>query len=254
MHSIANQTNCYKVDLAPDDLKTKQSGFNIIELVIVITAVLFLVFVGSILVNGGSNVQERIAIKCHARGIWSAVVSANADADIAGTNTVWPYDLGFDSKRTSTEYFHQLAMIENGHATNSSQGQSVLTPMMLSGMGVPASSSIEKATSRNNLWQVVCVGKNTVRDSAFLITRNANVGNKANAKSCVIRNHDCPCSLPEWVFWINAGGATYAFHSKHRAIFHRWEDSFESDPPHSYILTGEYFFPNTNETYDVMQP
>ena len=171
------------------------------------------------------------------RGVWVAIVSANAERGGFGKSLFWPQDLGFDRTRTSTDYFRRLMADEHGLPTADISNQLVtdLTPLALGGAGIPVVKSAAEFTDQNNVWTVVCVGSNAPSDTAFLVSRNVYFGSTVNATS-TIHSVRSPMHWPvrNRVVWVTCGGAAF-------------ECSLID-------LTAAKLFPSTNTTYDVMYP
>ena len=123
----------------------------------------------------------------------------------------------------------------NGVLTENMQDRLVsdLSPALFSGADIPPAPSTAQFTKTNNAWSAVCVGDETPAETPFLITRNVDVGSRANAASTPKLTRILPFKQ-ERAVWVTRGGGAFDARPK-------W-------------LTGERLFPATNATYDVMYP
>lgn len=171
------------------------------------------------------------------RGVWIAILEANAERQGLGIPSVWPQDLGFDRTRTSTDYFRRLMADEHGGRTKDCTKQLVtdLRPSLLGGAGVPVVETATEFTDRNNVWSVVCVGSNAPSDTAFLVSRNVFFGPTVNATSMIhFGGSSMRWPVRNRVFWVTCGGGVFVCPLTD--------------------LTAARLFPDTNGTYDVMYP
>jgi len=153
-------------------VKTRnKAAFTRNELIAVVAVVALLALVLYPAVHASIEQAISTSMKSRGRGIWTSVLSANAerrllgpgvsmDTSYADTNDVWPRALGFDASKTSTEYFRMLMSTDSACMTNGLHGPICedLKPSALGGAGVPCANSVSEFTSRNNAWNVVCEG------------------------------------------------------------------------------------------------
>lgn len=172
----------------------------------------------------------------YGRGVHCAIIIANSEQDAKGNGTLWPKDLGFDRSRSSTEYFRQLMSDETGRPATDPATRVVsdLTPQMLGSHGVRKAESVLTFHPENNAWIVICIGSNSPSDTAFLVSRNADLGKTANSSSRISKVKSPITSPRNRIVWITKGGG-----------------AFQASPEY---VTGAKLFPATNETYDVMYP
>lgn len=175
-------------------------------------------------------------LKSNGRGIWTAIISANAERDPKIFKPFWPKDQGFNQTRSSTEYFRMLMTTGAGQtATNSAYELfSDLPPGALAGHGVPRAKTIATFSSNNNAWIVICVSNETPAETAFLISRNVDLGKQVSCTSKVTFVRSPIIQPRNCVSWITIDGGCF--------------DARPED------VTAARLFPDTNETYDVMYP
>jgi len=175
-------------------------------------------------------------LKSNGRGIWTAIISANAERDPKIFKPFWPKDQGFNHTRSSTEYFRMLmATGAEQAATNPAYGIfSDLLPGTLAGHGVPRARTIATFSGNNNAWIVICVSNETSADTTFLISRNVDLGKQVSCTSKVTFVRSPIIQPRNRVSWITCGG-----------------DCFDARPED---VTAARLFPDTNATYDVMYP
>lgn len=177
-----------------------------------------------------------LMLKSTGRGIWCAIITANAERDPQKFKPFWPKDQGFNQTRSSTEYFRMLmATGAEQAATNSAYYIfSDLPPGALAGHGVPRAKTIVTFSSNNNAWIVICVSNKTPADTAFLISHNVDLGRQVSCTSKVTFVRSPIIQPRNRVSWITCGG-----------------DCFDARPED---VTAARLFPDSNATYDVMYP
>ena len=215
---------------------TRRSGLTMIEAIVILVVMLVLASAFDLFFDSSSiDAAKATMMKNRGRGIWVAVVSANAEREASGTNDVWPKDLGFDKSRTSTEYFRLLMSDTNG-CTTTNQSQQVASDLrtdMLGGVGVPYAASPGSFTKANNAWAALCVGDDTPSEEPFLVTRNVDIGRVASASSAITLKEAKPFGR-ERAVWVTRGGGIFDTRTK--------------------FLTNSLHFGFSNATYDVMYP
>jgi len=223
------------------------AGFTRNELIAVVVVVTLLALVIYPAISAAIDQAASTAMKSKGRGIWTAVLSASEERRLAGEGPAWPRELGFDVSRTSTEYFRQLMSDYPTGMTNGLHGPMCedLKPYALGGAGVPCADSVAVFTSKNNAWDVVCVGTQTsaneqnIGDVPFLITRNVTVGRHVNALSSLDFNKRSPLRIRRCVY-LTYGGA----------CIDRRKEYLNAPSGLSCVLEGL----GTNATGDVMFP
>jgi competence protein ComGC len=222
------------MSLDHDRRTAHRKGLTLVE-VLAIVVVVFILVVALAPIILSPDTPKSSALKEKGRGIWVGVISANAEREPLGKTSVWPKVQGFDRSKTSTEYFRFLMSDANGCLTTNMYQQiaSDLSSHVLGGSGVPVALSPLQFTKTNNAWSVVCVGDDTPPESPFLITRNVDVGARANHTTVPKLTNILPFKK-ERAVWVTCGGAC-----------------LDARPRY---LTAERLFPATNETYDVMYP
>ncbi|MEI6210470.1 MAG: hypothetical protein WCR06_02465 [bacterium] len=228
--------------------KHRKAGFTRTELIVVcvVVALLALALHGAMGFMQSISGAKGTAMKNRARGIWTSVISANAERDPLGLPAVWPKDLGFDACRTSTEYFSLLMRDDPSVLSNGVHSQICedLRAPTLGGTGLPIAANRETFTSKNNAWQVICVSTQTPPDVMFLLSRNVDVGKHVNARTPVRLNRKSPYKSDR-CFYVTCGGA----------CMDRREKYLNRIPPANSCETGGILYDmGTNTTYDVMLP
>ena len=210
-------------------------GLTLVEVLVIVVVVFIVIAAFFPVITSAMNAPFRTSMRNRGRGIWTAIVSANAEREALGMTSVWPRVQGFDRSKTSTEYFRFLMSDTKGCMTTDVNQRIApdIRPGLLSGDGVPCALSTAQLTKTNNGWSVACVGDDTSPESPFLITRNVGVGVRANHTTVPKLTNILPFKK-ERAIWVTCGGACL----NARPIY----------------LTAERLFPGTNETFDVMYP
>lgn len=228
----------------------EQSGFTRTELIVVVIVVVILALVLYPYIRNDIEQASSTSMKGRGRGIWCAVVTANAEREPLGLPSVWPKDLGFDASRTSTEYFRMLMSDDQAGTTNGPRGPICedLKPGIFGGGGVPGADSVSSFNSANNAWNVICVSTQTPNNELnspgvpFLITRNVTMGHRVNALSTLTFNKTSPFkkSPLKRCVYVTVGGGCIDLRKEYLTL----------PSGRSAVLEGM----GTNTLYDVMFP
>ena len=231
-----------------------EKGFTRYELIAVGAVVTILVLALYPAIMRAAHVSGSVIARIKARQIWAQVIGANAEREPWGLPPVWPRDLGFDATRTSTEYFRLLMSDDPAAASNGVHRPICegLQPMWFGcrNSGIPCADSIAHFTSANNAWQVICVGAETSTEkTAFLVTRNVDMGAHVNKRTTLKLNNKSSFSTPAYEtpngVFITCGGACFDLPEKYLNCGLQGSPSYGTG-----LLNGL----DTNITYDVMQP
>lgn len=180
-------------------------------------------------------------MKSNGRGIWSSIITANAERGPFGLPSVWAKDLGFDASRTSTEYFRQLMSEDPLAKTNGGRRPICedMRPRIFGGAGVPCADTLGAFTGKNNAWQALCVSTQTPPNVAFLVTRNLEMGRQVNALSPLRFDKRAPLWIRRYVC-LTCGGGCFDLRAKYLCTSSGVSYAFEDL--------------GTNTAIDVMKP
>jgi hypothetical protein len=225
----------------------KQSGFTRTELIVVVVAVVLLALVLYPIIRAESEKASITSMKGRGRGIWCLIMNTNSQRMSMGMDSIWPRDLGYNSSRTSTEYFRMLMSDDRTGTTNEPINPICedLKPAIFGGKGVPVADSVSSFSSPNNAWNVICVSTQTpnselnATEVPFLITRNVTMGRRVNALSPLTFNEKSPLWIHRYVYVTVGGGC-----------FDRSKKTLTLPSGRSAVLEGM----GTNTLYDVMFP
>ena len=222
-----------------------REGFTRRELIVVVVSLALVALVSYPGIHASVEQAVSTSMKSNGRSIWLGVVTANEERKPFGLPAVWPKDIGFDSSRSSTEYFRMLLSDYPTGMTNEPNGPIAedLKPSRFGGAGVPHAETMSGFTSKNNAWYVICVSTQTEvligGDVPFLITRNVEIGRHVNASSSVTFTKKSPLWIRRCVY-LTCGGGCFDRRKKYLGA--------PGDP--DYVLNGM----GTNTSYDVMYP
>jgi len=153
--------------------KTKDSGFTLIEMLVVIAIIALL---AAILVPTVTNALEnanRTKVLSNGRGIYQAIFAAHLETiNFPPNPSVWPRDRA--TELNSTSYFTRL--LENRDSDGNAI-EPILTPdfALFAANGFPAVRELGDFTEENNTWLVTAQATNSSSSQLpFLITRNLN--------------------------------------------------------------------------------
>lgn len=213
--------------------KNGQQGFNVIELVVVTTAVTLLALV---LVTAMTDALKRshiTAVRARGRDIYVAITGANTEREPLGLPPVWPADPGFYTNAapgdisslnfaTSTDYFRRLFDEERVGTKAWSPYVTDFVYAKLAGAGVPACET-GKLTAENNMWTIAKNVPKEVSDSVpLLVTRNIDAASLpakvAESDATKVLRFDNEWETPFgpcYFVIVSAGGACYAANKGH---------------------------------------
>ena len=188
-----------------------RNGLSLVELVVVLAATCLLLAAVPATYDPSVEAARARTMKARGRGIWLAVVTANAEREPLDMPPVWPKEMGLSGTDSSTDYFRRLlssspdapAPVE----TPMDRVASDLTLAMLAGVGVPPAASAASLAASNNAWCVTCVGNDSPPETAFLFLRNVDAGPVLSAASRVKPAGGPELNLNGRTVWITRGGA-----------------------------------------------
>jgi type II secretory pathway pseudopilin PulG len=120
-------------------------------------------------IQGAIEQSKATAFKNKGRGVWTAVVTANAEREPLGLQAVWPSI--FPTNCSSTGYF--VFLMNQG--TSGSAICEDLKVGVFAGSGVTPAADVGSFTSINNAWCLL-VDSNTLAETAFIFTKNISFG------------------------------------------------------------------------------
>ena len=148
----------------------RKKGFTLIEMLVVIMIIAILAAALFPAITGAINQAKATAMRNKGRGIWTSVISANAEREPLGMLAVWPTNM---TSGSSTLYFQNLI----GSSANAICED--LKVAALSGSGIPAAADPSSFGQGNNAWCIM-VSSNTVAEDAFIYTRNIDFFHQAD--------------------------------------------------------------------------
>lgn len=165
---------------------TLRKGFTLVEMLVVIMIIAILAAALFPAISAAIAQAKSTAMKNKGRGIWTAVLSANAEREPLGMGNVWPGPQMVAGSpptavvpTTSTDYFKYLlgCGLGSGGQANSTLGNAICEDLKvpsLAGAGVNPASDPVSFVAVNNAW-CACpsnYGTNPVSEDAFICTRN----------------------------------------------------------------------------------
>jgi len=134
-------------------------------------------------VDSATKAARGTAMKNRARGIWIAVVTANAEREIHDLSMLWPLDLEKENNKTfdsAEAYFTYLMSDGQGDKILRDPSERIvsdLRPEMVGGPGMKFEfkPGLRVLPPGSSAWHVVCVSDDDPADMPFLISRNVKV-------------------------------------------------------------------------------
>jgi prepilin-type N-terminal cleavage/methylation domain-containing protein len=167
----------------------RKKGFTLIEMLVVIMIIAILAAALFPAISAAIAQAKSTAMKNKGRGIWTAVLSANAEREPLAMPSVWPGSSGIALLPTSTAYFQfLLGWPVSGNAVTqpSSQPTAIcedLKVATLAGAGINPSSDPMSFAAANNAW--CCAidngSTNPASEDAFIFSRNIDFGSSGAA-------------------------------------------------------------------------
>lgn len=174
----------------------KVNGFTLIEMLVVIAIIAILAAALFPAITGAIEQAKATALKNKGRGIWSAVITANAEREPLSLGTVWPGDLpGVTSTSKAADYFKWLmGGTSSGGAVAAPYGDPIcedLKPATFSGSGVTTSPDVTSMNDVTCAWYAMGgTGTNSSPEDAFVFTKNIKF-------SDFTKIQNAPTSLPQ---------------------------------------------------------
>ncbi len=148
----------------------RKKGFTLIEMLVVIMIIAILAAALFPAIAAAIAQAKSTAVKNKGRGIWTSVLSANAEREPLGMVNVWPTT----AYATSTAYF-QFLMGTAPYAPPAVCED--LKYATLVGPGMPSAASLSAFAPANNAWCIASpVSSNNISEDAFIYTRNIDFG------------------------------------------------------------------------------
>lgn len=144
--------------------KTKDSGFTLIEMLVVIAIIALLAAILVPTVTNALDNANRTKSLSNGRGIYQAIFAAHLEMiNFPPEDSIWPTSAAPTSDTTSTAYFIRLI---NDEILTEDFG-------LFSASGIPAARTVATFTEANNAWKVTDGANNSSASQLpFLITRN----------------------------------------------------------------------------------
>lgn len=155
----------------------KSKGFTLVEMLVVIAIIAILAASLFPKIKDAMNSARATSLMTKGRGIYNAVITANAAREPHGLPSVWPSDVkdGVDGFSVgSVSYFTYLMSDDETIGTIAKEGQRIaadISPDSLSANGTKA--YVSGALQDDHCaWRVCEVGDNASSSIPFLITKN----------------------------------------------------------------------------------
>jgi len=169
-------------------------------------------------------------MKNKGRGIWIAIVSANAEREAIRQGPLWPHEARLPIEQggaglhfaTATEYFKELMAGDDPDHPLASD----LCPELLSDGGYP-STNITLLTAQNIAWRVTDVSESFADGDAFLISKDIPPVARSGASTNRVTLSRSGPFKGKRVVWISRGGGTFDARAK-------------------FVSTWDRFFTSTN--------
>ena len=199
----------------------RKKGFTLVEMLAVIAIIAILAAALLPAITSAIDSAKATALKTNGRGIWAALVSANAERAPLGLSELWPTTITNATvvlPTKSTQYFQYLMSDGSSDTTPVFPASAVgalcgdITPSKLAGGGVAAANSASAFSSVNNAWNVFLVDTTFPGDAPLFLTCNVNTftpgGTTAIASNSVatFQQNQAPFGNKRAV-WVSVSGS-----------------------------------------------
>jgi len=158
----------------------KAKGFTLIEMLVVIAIIAILAAALFPAITGAIEQAKSTALKNKGRGIWSGVITANAEREPLSLGTVWPGDYPNVSSSTKAAYYFQWLMGmtpgSGGGAPSGSPGDAICEDLKVgtfSGSGIQPAADVASFTDDKCVWWAIgACSSNSAPEDAFIFTKN----------------------------------------------------------------------------------
>ena len=156
----------------------KAKGFTLIEMLVVIAIIAILAAALFPAIQGAIEQAKATALKNKGRGIWSAVITANAEREPLSLGSVWPGDYPGVTSSTKAYYYFQwlMGMPVSGGTPSGTQGDAICEDLKVgtfSGAGPATAADVANMTDANCAWFAFAgTGTNSAPEDAFVFTKN----------------------------------------------------------------------------------
>lgn len=173
----------------------RRKGFTLVEMLVVIMIIAILAAALFPAISAAIAQAKATAMKNKGRGVWTAVLSANAEREPLGMQQVWPAFITF---KTSTDYFKcLLGWTPASPPTWSGTGTPIcedLKPTVLSGSGMVTATDPGSFSDANNAWCILAL-TNAPAEDAFIFSRNIDF-DSGIASGSPVKNSNISVLLP----------------------------------------------------------
>jgi prepilin-type N-terminal cleavage/methylation domain-containing protein len=212
-----------------------QNGFTLVEMLV---ALVLLLILGAVylhlldLAKCGTS-RGSVDMRQKGRGIWIAIVSANAEREAIQQGPLWPHEARLPIEQggaglhfaTATGYFKELMAGDDPEH----QLISDLRPDLLSANGYP-STNATTLTAKNIAWRVPDVSESFADSDAFLISKDIPPVARSGASTDRVTLSRSGPFKGRRVVWVCRGGGVFDSRAKYVSTWDRFFTSTNNVP------------------------
>jgi len=213
----------------------RKKGFTLVEMLAVIAIIAILAAALLPAITNAIEQAKAMAAKTKGRGIWTSLISANAEREPLGYSDVWPiFYTSVSNSPTSTGYFQWLMGADADHSVCPD-----LTVANFAVLGLNQGPAPLQA-SYNAWWIASATATNYGAGDAFIFSKNLVLGaNAAVVSQSIIPTYTPALSVARGVF-VTYGGGCYDLRKKYVGVD-------QNNSPTNNLITS------TN-SYTIYQP